>query len=509
MQSILSRIHDLLLPFNCLFVTAAPVQLKDQADLRPPPELPIELWLEIFQFATYVHRSATIKPLDPFTLKHTTTNVMGANTPTAAMRTKLALVLVSRSWRRVAVQMLYQHLMIRSPARATNILQVLEASRHMPDSFSSLTSYGATEAFGYGQCTRHIEIYTFTRGAGDIRYLHTLFKIFRLCPNLRTLSGTWMHRLPIEFLEGVSGLYASSLSALYWNEKTESLSENSPLSTPEFLGSFKSLRVLDLRHFIGVNPLSRSSCPPSATTLPLLQDLILSTHSRSLEYATILCMPSLRNLTLHSSTYDATNDELLPAFLKAHGPSLITVDLPSPSLDFEPDSDSTITRGTATHLNPDIFLKPDHCPNLESLTFPATSPALAPHTHPSLRRIGLRGVRSDGLYPDKPTSTKIHLFAISSNKYPRLELIQTVGFLVEADTDGLIKDIFIWWVEKFEKEGINFLDGEGVLWAYAEPDHEEIILAKPKDPTPLPVTFSVSPPEKSQNKGKKAKYQHE
>lgn len=36
--------------------------------------------------------------------------------------------------------------------------------------------------------------------------------------------------------------------------------------------------------------------------------------------------------------------------------------------------------------------------------------------------------------------------------------------------DSLIKDVFIWWVERFEKMGVDLLDGEGVLWAYTESD---------------------------------------
>jgi hypothetical protein len=152
----------------------------------------------------------------------------------------------------------------------------------------------------------------------------------------------------------------------------------------------------------------------------------------------------------------------------------VSVDLPSPSPDSEPEMDSTISRRILSHINPDIFLDPDHCPILESITFPITSPPLAPKIHSTIRRIGLCGVRSDGLYPDKQSMTRDHLMAITSDKYPELELIQTVGYFVDADkNDELIKDIFIWWVEKFEEVGIDFLDGEGVLWAYTEPINKE------------------------------------
>ena len=448
-----------------MFVTTDSIrfQVKDKG---PPPDLPPEIWLETFEFATYVHEAATIKPLDPFSPKRITTDVTSANTQAAlrlAMKTKLALVLVSRSWRQATMHLLYEHLLIQNPTRATAISRVLEESSRVPEGDTGQPS-------GYGRWTRHIEIHTFSRGAGDIRYLQTLFKIFRYCPNTKVLSGTWIYQLPIEFLNGLSKVYGPSLSALYWKERNDGPPESySPLSTPEFLGSFRSLRILDIRHFVGANPWSRPGCT-RAPTLPLLEDLIISTHPRSLSTATILQLPALRNVMLRTPTYDERSEALLIAFLKVHGPSLVSVDLPSPSPESEPEMDSTISRRTSSHINPDLFLNPDHCPILESITFPITSPPLAPQIQSTIHRIGLRGVRSDGLYPDKQSMTRDHLMAITPDKYPELELIQTVGYLVDAEkNDELIKDIFIWWVENFEEVGIDFLDGEGVLWAYTEP----------------------------------------
>lgn len=383
------------------------------------------------------------------------------------MRTKLALVLVSRSWRQATMHLLYEHLLIRNPARATAISQVLE------------------ETPRYGRWTRHIEIHTFSRSAGDIRYLQTLFRIFYRCPNIKILSGTWIYQLPIQFLDGLSKIYGPSLSALYWKERNDGPPERyTPLSTPEFLGSFRSLRVLDIRHFVGADPWSRPGCT-RAPILPLLEDLIISTHPRSLSTATIFQLPALRNLILRTPTYDQRSEALLIAFLKVHGPSLVSVDLPSPSPDSEPEIDSTVYRRILSHINPDIFLNPDHCPILESISFPVTSPPLAPKIHSAIHRIGLHGVRSDGLYPDKQSITRDHLMAMTTDKYPELELIQTVGYFVDADkSDELIKDIFIWWVEKFEEVGIDFLDGEGVLWAYTEPVDKKSIEVSEKDIEP-------------------------
>ncbi|RDB25223.1 hypothetical protein Hypma_007925 [Hypsizygus marmoreus] len=454
MQTVLSLLHGFLNPFTCSFSTPSPTPRQI---MRPLPDLPLEIWLEIFQFATYVQQHATIVPLDPFTPKRVSNNVMGINTPSLSTRTKLSLVLVCRSWRAVAVQMLYDYVVIRSPARANALLAVLLNSAQISSTNRHTPSYG--------QWTRHIEIYTHARGADELRFLQTLFRIFQLCPKLRMLSGTWIHSLPTEFLDAISKLYGPSLQGMYWNDR--SITMLPPSTTlehaPNFLGSFKSLRVLDLRGYWGHTFSILKSSPPM---LPRLQDLILSTSPRSLQAATALVLPSLRNLTLKTSV--AGTEDMLVQFLKVHGSSLTSIDLPSPAADSDPEPDTSQLRRTAFHLNPDIFLQDDLCPNLETLTFPTTSPPLSPDIKHPLRRIGLRGVRADGLYPDKETGTKVHLMSFTSSHYPNLEVIRTIGFLVEADTDSLIKDIFIWWVEKFEKQGVDFLDGEGVLWAYSD-----------------------------------------
>jgi hypothetical protein len=35
-------------------------------------------------------------------------------------------------------------------------------------------------------------------------------------------------------------------------------------------------------------------------------------------------------------------------------------------------------------------------------------------------------------------------------------MVRTAGFLVDADTDTLVKDVFIWWSERFERDGVDF-----------------------------------------------------
>lgn len=430
----------------------------------------MELWLEIFQFATHVHRSTSIRLLDPFEPKRTSNNVMAANAPSLSIRTKLALVLVCKSWKVVAERFLYEHLVIRSPARANAILETLLASRR--------TLHNGEIDIGYGRWPVHIEIFTHARGTNNIRFLQTLFRIFQCCPNVRHLSGSWIHPLPIEFLNVISDCYAPTLQGLCWDEANTTAPFT--VATPDFISSFQDLRVLDLRHYVGCN-FTQFSNSTSSPTLPYVTDLILSTRSECLQTANFLSLPRVRNLTLCITLHDCqvfkprVPYHEIRRFIEKHGHTLTSVDLPTPAPILEPEPDSSGFRHTVEHIRPDVFLEPDACPNLVSLVYPVTSEPLTPHGHPNLRRIGLRGVlRAETLYPDKPSKVKTHLEGITPKLYPRLQEVRTVGFLVDAETDRYIKDVFIWWVEKFEDYNIDLLDGEGVLWAYTDPVDEAI-----------------------------------
>jgi hypothetical protein len=434
----------------------APTQI-----LRPLPDLPLEIWLEIFQWSTYVYGSTTIEPMDPFTVKHTPTDVMGANTPILSMRTKCALVRVCRSWRRIAIQILYQHIVIRSPPRAALILQVLR------DSY--------TVKSNYGHWTRHIELYTHSRGSSDIRFLQTVFRIFQYCPRLRVLNATWRIVVPREFLNAVSTLYGPTLQGLYWDEQKYSLEKTH--ASLNFLVSFRSLRTLDLRNFVGDGLLAHVGSLPA--TLPCLNHIILSNHGSNISVATALELPALHTLTLQSLLGHPTRIDLITKLLAVHGTSLITVHLPTPSSGS--DNEPAQPRLPAQHIPPSLFLCSGTCPNLETISFGANSPpivcetsATEPHMHLALRRIALHAVRADALYPSKgPNETQTHLRSFTRAAYPCLETVRTAGFLVDADADSLVKDVFIWWSERFERDGVDFQDGEGVVWIYGD-DGEDI-----------------------------------
>ncbi|KAF7376602.1 hypothetical protein MSAN_00076800 [Mycena sanguinolenta] len=463
MLRVLTHIDGFVSPFTCLWATTFPVRSRHVK--VPLPDLPLEIWLEIFQWSTYFHGATTIGGMDPFTVQHSPTDVMG-NTPILSLRTKCALVQVCRLWRRIAIQIQYQHIVIRSPSRAALILQVLRDSH--------------SEKSNYGYWTRHIEVFTHARGSSDIRFLQTLFRIFQYCPRLRMLSATWRIVVPREFLDAVSTLYGSTLQGLNWDEQKHSLEKTH--ASLNFLASFKFLRILDLRHFVGDGLLSGEGLEPA--TLPSLKHIILSNQGCNIAAATALELPALHTLTLQTLIGYSPRIDLVTKLLARHGASLITVHLPSPSSGSE--SEHSQPRIPSQHIPPSLFLSPGVCPNLDTISFGANSPpftyeptVMEPHAHPSLRRIALLSVRADALYPSKgPNETQTHLRSFTRAAYPQLEMVRTAGFLVDADTDSLVKDVFIWWSERFERDGVDFQDGEGVVWMYGDDVEENVASSK-------------------------------
>ncbi|KAF7315901.1 hypothetical protein MIND_00106700 [Mycena indigotica] len=458
---LIDRLHANFSPFSrCVWETPFLVR---EPSFTPLPDLPLEIWLEIFQFATHVYGTSTIEPLDPFTVK-TPGNILVTNTPNTSMRTKCVLVSVNRAWRRMALQILYQHIVIRSPLRATLVLQTLR------------------EAPEYGYWTRHIEIYTHARGSNSLPFLQTVHRILQYCSRLRMLSASWRFPLPKEFLAAVSVSCSSSLQGLYWDEQKYLRSlDHAPLN---FLGSFKALHILDLRNFVG-----DSTSDDSRPVLQNVKHLILSNRGPNIFIASLFTLPTVHTLTMYTVVDGQVPDAVqITKLLKAHGSTLTNVHLPSPSNTSDPQApELTVeTRTTGIHVPPALFLQ--LCPNLDTISFSANSPLMGDCSHTTLRRVALYSVRSDKLYP-KPSRSKRrnasatspggpsslhfslavnHLRSLTRESFPALETVRTAGFLVSAaaDSDSQIKDVFISWREHFERDGVDFQDGEGVVWVY-------------------------------------------
>ncbi|THH27171.1 hypothetical protein EUX98_g7015 [Antrodiella citrinella] len=247
-------------------------------------------------------------------------------------------------------------------------------------------------------------------------------------------------------------------------------------------------------------------------SLPALRDLLLDA-SNVAPYDSSPALPAAHHVTTLSTS--------LLLFLTVHGASLSSLELVPPI--------SSSYKPSPYPVSPGLFLQPGVCPNLERLVYdcrertmiyPAplslvrgirkkggtdseggtpskasqntTSPTsffpelkdlayllsasaatdLITHPHPSLRLIAIRGLGISRLYPNRPTHTQSHLLSLlsacMSGYLPALETVRTAGFLVDTSTDGLARDIFIWWTERFEYMGVDLVDGEGVMWLYED-----------------------------------------
>ncbi|KAH8107762.1 hypothetical protein BXZ70DRAFT_1074201 [Cristinia sonorae] len=246
-------------------------------------------------------------------------------------------------------------------------------------------------------------------------------------------------------------------------------------------------------------------------SLPALRDLLLDASNVAPYHTHSPASPASHRVTTLTIS--------LLLFLTTHGRALTSLELiPSISSTFKP---------SPYPLSPGLFLQPGVCPNLERLIYdcrertmsypvcvstvmgirgktgkgskgtPAMSPKVSPYTSPppeptdlaylltsnistdllshphrSLRLVAIRGLGISRLYPNRPTHTQAHLLSLLSARIsgylPGLETVRTAGFLVDTSTDGMARDIFIWWTERFEYMNVDLVDGEGVLWLYEE-----------------------------------------
>jgi hypothetical protein len=412
-------------------------------------DLAIEIWLEIFRYATYVPAALDLTPIDAFIPQQPSNNALGPNTYVLSMRTKYDLVLVCRAWRQVTMQLLYEYIPIKSPRRADLILRTFRESRRIPVT-------GETVVESYGKWARHIQIQTFAKGSKSMEYLQKVFLICQYCPNARMLSGVWQWALPQSFHDAVSRLYGTSLQGLLWDETGHSSPPTPSFATPRFFETFQSLRVLHMNLYAAdISKFTQPSEPRAI--LPHVEHIILSANNPTLLVAAALHLPMLSRATL---AYGDADPATAQNFLRVHGPRITYLDLS--------ESIHAYLYGISQ------FLKPDGCPNLLDFVYNVQALPMGPldQPHTSLRRIGLRGID----YRMIRGSVRSHFRSFNRVVFPALEVVRTVGFLLSqtlrAYSSYDAQDEFIRWVEQFERDGIDLQDGEGVIWLRSEDDDE-------------------------------------
>ncbi|OBZ70746.1 hypothetical protein A0H81_09357 [Grifola frondosa] len=429
--------------------------------------VPPEVWLEIFRYATDVPNARCTSPGDAFAPEHPA-NFACMNTPVLGgahqvrPRARVPRVARARDGAAVRTRRAVQH-----PPRAA-------APPHAAGERPARRATGrGPRALGAPRRDAHV------RALGE---------------HAGVLARP-RYALPGGFLDVFRNYNAQTLRMLYWAQDAVEDAADVPIFTSPFLAAFTELRVLDLRKTTFAD---RSAFPPdhalAQMRLPCVAELLLPTCPLILRFASKQDLPALHRLVLDAGIPSACREPSLTtalnAFFERHG-TKVTV------LELLPRSSSYNCIEGPISLT--TFLQPTACPNLDTFVFDAcecvisVAPLAGPgpslpstredspteeclrEPHPHLRRIGIRGLSTDNLYPIRRTHAQAHLRAFRAHHalFPALELVRTLGHLVEASADPFAMDVFIWWTERFEDVGVDLQDGEGVVWLYTEPTGEE------------------------------------
>ncbi|KAJ7075278.1 hypothetical protein B0H15DRAFT_916981 [Mycena belliarum] len=360
------------------------------------PDLPSELWTQIFDLAAdqaliLQHRLPTaMSGLEHFHQN----NLGGWSTGWSAesmqqqlnwvqrrsYRTKKAIVLTCKRWRALEHESLFRFLCFRAaPSRLCDILDTSAAA-------------ATTTAASLGWWTRRIHAdVTFDPMIQFEEVHNALVRILRHCPNLeilvvpRTLHGSFS-----AIADALVCHAANSLRALCINIQAPMLHE--------LLATLPALPYICAAH-INLHPGGQHVITPAGSDdrirLPHLQQLSLSGCPHQLIHvAKHWHLPALRALSLSCNTPTEAHHPAIPAFLAAHGAQLTALELYS-----KPDMPMPLARMLAA------------CPALTTLAFngdwafdlssdegaPQGTP---PFAHACLARVGLHGLGLHGLVPE-------------------------------------------------------------------------------------------------------------
>ncbi|KAJ7088464.1 hypothetical protein B0H15DRAFT_291606 [Mycena belliarum] len=289
------------------------------------PDLPSELWTQIFDLATdealiFQHRLPTsMSGLECF---HDNPRGLAVEYLQQALnraqrrsyRTKQAIVLTCKRWRALEYESLFRFLCFRAPSRLCDILDTSAA-------------VATTAAASLGWWTRRIHLaginYDTTTPEEDLELLqNALVRILQNCPNLEILVVQW----PLDgkrfgaIVDAMVRHAANSLCTLYINIPMSAL--------PKLVATLPALPYICVAH-INLNPRERHLVTPDGLDdrlhLPHLQQLSLSGRPQQLIHiAKHWHLPVLRTFTL---TCPEARHPAIPAFLAVHGARLAALEL--------------------------------------------------------------------------------------------------------------------------------------------------------------------------------------
>ncbi|TFY72270.1 hypothetical protein EVG20_g733 [Dentipellis fragilis] len=409
--------------------------------------LPSELWLSIFEELIYEPTRTLEIGYEPFTEDEHIT-------PTSAqaaewMQRKCDIVLVCKTWRRLALPFLYEVLLVDSEARARMICGALELTAEPSTPGNSLVDRGAFVRQIY-ICAQWNQWHFFDEGAAG----HHVPRIVQRCPNLTIFS---YRILALDFI--LHPTFSSIVNS----------------------GAVQSLRRLDLSGKLSASHLK--SGERGIGNLPNLETLVLPSEVDGLRISKIgIRAPNVRTLVLswemykimtsHASRFD------LPKLRWIH---ILPINAIPPYTIFAAPGTSAIARtmnnkvvsfgfhqsSTSSLCVPFDLLA--QFPNLEHARLRVLSMATPERRlhHPSITCIALRPGRwstrvLEGLRPNETgrpirgTLAKIDVIieVLLAGHFPQLRRIQIVG-----PYRGTCADKMEWiggWTKRLGERGIDF-----------------------------------------------------
>ncbi|EMD38464.1 hypothetical protein CERSUDRAFT_32243, partial [Gelatoporia subvermispora B] len=357
--------------------------------------LPVELWLQIFRWATLSPLTIRLNAVTyhPFE----TTSLIADDT----LRTKLSLLLVCKQWYQLALEFLYEDLWIRS---AGALEEVLIRGRE---------TQGVLE---YGRWVRRVYL-PYANTITDSPRTLAAVEMLRCCQHLQVLMRPGPYHLSrpdqvlrFDFPAGDCPSF-TSLKRLDWWHHNEAARSGGINSLPDTLRATPNLQYLSLGGEIWMNFLRVADLElPCLTTLRLRRMNVLFIRQVCHWY-----MPQLKHVIIDGLVDIA----ILESFWEKFGEQIQTVELGNNLKFYVSDALTPIISG---------------CPHLEELYYYinfTTKPTNLRDEQSSLRTVGLHALANAASHlADSPPyweHIEGHFALFSQSRFPNLEKILLYG----------------------------------------------------------------------------------
>lgn len=447
---------------SCLHVQSQKSVAVPSQGPHPSAKLPTEIWRMIFDYATVVPRGSDCSLVQVALFSYidvliTRTNAYNSspfdlsvlsNGYSAFLRslsdnhlTKQTICLVSRKWRAIAQELIFEYLFLQDGFDWHALAEGLEASRGVDE---------AQGARGAGWYVKRLEICALQ---WTEKSTHSAARVIRCCPNLRVITigimGNPGNSLPQEVVNAVfHSPCACSLRCIEWSSDLGPQTEMVFKSLPQAV-NLESLFLCVQQPFEPNNAVIGLSLPKLHT----FEIVSVEEDIRGvLKVMATWELPSLRRIVFTG----LTGTEALIPFFTAHGPQLSI-------LEFDVLGD-----------NGDPILR--LCPLVSELVLHVHWAHVHKFSsnHPGVQRVGLRGLnfrdhRNRDSYVHAALESLKRCFhtILVLGRFPSLQLVRLLDFeqSVFGRRSWSTSDVVTWafWVTRFERLGVRLEDHEGQL----------------------------------------------